>query len=348
MSKLTYAGSGVDINAADAAKKGMAEFVAQGSPRVLNRVGAFASLFDIRFPEMKHPVLVCKTEEPGSKQKLSIGRGKVEGICSDMINHLTNDILVMGATPLAVQDAIICGKLEPDIVSRLVKGIAAACRENGSVLTGGETSEQPNVVEAGTYILTSSIIGIAEKDEIIDGSAIKEGDAVLALPSNGIHTNGYSFLRRMMEDDPEIEELQIEGESFMDAILRPHKSYYGALHPLFRSPLKKALRGMAHITGGGIAGNLNRILPVGLDAEIDLSRLRVLPIFDFIKKKTETDDLELLKTFNMGIGMTVVVKAAAADKFIEHFRAAGADAYVLGKIVAGGSQKVNFINEIPW
>ena len=348
MSGLTYAESGVNIDVADQTKKGMAEVVAQGGSRVLNRVGAFASLFDIHFPEMKHPVLVCKTEEPGSKQKLSISHGKVEEICYDMINHLTNDILVMGARPLAVQDAIICGKFEPDVVSRLVRGIAAACRDNGSVLTGGETSEQPNVVEAGTYILTSSIIGVVEKHEIIDGAGIEPGDAVIVLASNGVHTNGYSFLRRMMADDPAIINLQIAGESFMDAILRPHKSYYACLRALFDSPLKNELRGMAHITGGGIAGNLNRILPDGLNAEIDLSLLRVLPIFDFIKKKTNTDDGELLKTFNMGAGMTVVVTAASVDKFIGHFQAYGTEAYILGRIVGSGSKQVSYIGEIKY
>ena len=348
MSKLTYAESGVNIDVADRTKKDMAEVVARGSSRVLNRVGAFASLFDIHFPEMKHPVLVCKTEEPGSKQKLSIAHGKVEEICYDMINHLTNDILVMGARPLAVQDAIICGKFEPDIVSRLVRGIAAACRDNGSVLTGGETSEQPNVVEAGTYILTSSIIGVVEKHEIIDGSDIAPGDAVIALASNGVHTNGYSFLRRMMADDPGITELRIAGESFMDAILRPHKSYFTCLHSLFESPLKNDLRGMAHITGGGIAGNLNRILPEGTDAEVDLSLLRVLPIFDFIKKKTDADDSELLKTFNMGVGMTVVVSAGAADKFIGHFNAHGTEAYVLGRIAGDGTKQVRFTGKIKY
>jgi len=350
MAKLTYAQSGVNIDAADATKKKMAEVVAKGSDRVLNRVGAFASLFDISFPNMRRPVLVCKTEEPGSKQKLSIGRGRVEDICYDMINHLTNDILVMGAEPLAVQDAIICGKLEPEIVSRLVKGIAAACKDSGSVLTGGETSEQPNVVDAGTYILTSSIIGVVEKDEIIDGSAIRESDTVLALASNGVHTNGYSFLRRMMADDPALAETQINGENgtFMDVILRPHKSYYKPLHALFASPLKKHLKGMAHITGGGIAGNLNRILPEKLDAEIGLSKIRVLPIFDFIKKKTGTDDLELLKTFNMGVGMTVVTDPAYADKFIKHFAAHDTDAYVIGRIIGGGSKVVRYIGSLTY
>ncbi len=343
--KITYEKSGVNIDVADAAKKEMGKVVAVGSDRVLNRVGAFASLFDIHFPAMKHPVLVMKTEEPGSKQKLSIKYDKVEDICRDMINHLTNDILVMGATPLAVQDAIICGKFQPEIITRLVKGIAAACRENGSVLTGGETSEQPNVVESGTYILTSSIVGVCEKDNIIDGSKIEDGDTVLCIASNGIHTNGYSFLRMMMAQDKDLENTLIDGEKFIDVILKPHRPYYNALIDLFNNP---ALHGMAHITGGGIAGNLNRILPERLDAEIDLSLLRPLPIFKFIKERTGTDDMELLKTFNMGAGMTVVVKKGSEKGFIKHFEGKGYDSYVLGRVVNGGSKKVNYINSIKY
>jgi phosphoribosylformylglycinamidine cyclo-ligase len=343
--KITYEKSGVNIDVADAAKKEMGKVVSQGSDRVLNRVGAFASVFDIHFPKMKHPVLIMKTEEPGSKQKLSIKHGKIEEICRDMINHLTNDILVMGATPLAVQDAIICGKFQPEIVTRLVKGIAEACKENGSVLTGGETSEQPNVVEAGTYILTSSIIGVCEKDGVIDGSKIAAGDTVIALASNGIHTNGYSFLRMMMASDPSLENTLIDGEKFIDVILKPHMSYYKALTGLFGNP---ALRGLAHITGGGLQGNLNRILPEGLDAEIDLSQIRVLPIFKFIKKKTDADDMELLKTFNMGVGMTAVIKKGGEKDFLPHFKNQGYDAYPIGKIVKDGNKSVKFINNLKY
>ena len=369
-SKMTYEKSGVNIDVADAAKKEMSKVVSVGSDRVLNRVGAFASVFDVHFPKMKHPVLVMKTEEPGSKQKLSIKHGKVEEICRDMINHLTNDILVMGATPLCVQDAIICGKLQPEIVTRLVKGIAAACKENGSVLTGGETSEQPNVVDAGTYILTSSIVGICEKDGVIDGSDIEAGDVVLSLASNGIHTNGYSFLRMMMSGDPSLENTPIDGERFIDVILKPHRSYYHALIDIFgsckadgrnvetqcanggkigsQSIARSDLRGMAHITGGGLQGNLNRILPTGLDAEIDLSRIDVLPIFKFIKKKTGADDLELLKTFNMGVGMAVVVKKGREKEFLRHFEQQGYDARVIGTIVPKGTQKVRFTNALTY
>ncbi|MDR3293930.1 MAG: phosphoribosylformylglycinamidine cyclo-ligase [Clostridiales bacterium] len=324
--------SGVNINAADAAKKKMAGYIDGKNPRVLNKTGAFASVYDIKFPEIKNPVLVLKTEEPGSKQKLAVEYGKVENVCYDMINHLTNDILVMGATPLTVQDAIICGKMEPDIVERIVKTISKACTENGSVLTGGETSEQPNVVERGTYILTSSIVGIAEKDGLIDGSKITEGDTVLALASSGVHTNGYSFLRMLMSERPEVVDALIGGERFIDVILRPHKSYYKELIGLFQNP---NLVGMAHITGGGIKGNLNRILPETVSAEIDLKTIKLLPIFRYLKDTTPTDDEELLKTFNMGVGMTIVVKRGSEDFFINHMKAFGTDCYKIGTIIKG-------------
>ena len=330
---ITYEKSGVNIDNADATKREIADILNKSGGLVVNKVGAFASLIDVGFlKNYKHPYLVLKTEEPGSKQKLAIDNGKVENICYDMINHLVNDIVVVGATPLTVQDAIICGKIDKDTVSGIVKYISEACTANGCVLTGGETSEQPVVVENGTYILTSSVVGVVEKDDVIDGSKISEGDVVLALASNGIHTNGYSFLRMMMREDKELENTLIDGERFIDVILKPHRSYYKELTPLFKN---KNLVGMAHITGGGIAGNLNRILPDNLSAEIDISKIRTLPIFKFIKEKSKADDAELLKTFNMGVGMTVVVKTGSQSEMIEYFSEKGLNSYEIGAVVKG-------------
>ncbi|MDR2047486.1 MAG: phosphoribosylformylglycinamidine cyclo-ligase [Clostridiales bacterium] len=339
---ITYGESGVNISAADAAKKKMAEYIDGGSSRVLNKTGAFASVFDIKFPEIKNPVLVLKTEEPGTKQKLAVEYDKVENVCYDMINHLTNDILVMGATPLAVQDAIICGEIQPDIVDRIVKTVARACKENGSVLTGGETSEQPGVVDKGTYVLTSSIVGIADREAIIDGSKIKEGDMVLALASNGVHTNGYSFLRMLMREKPGVKDALIDGKRFIDVILTPHKSYYKELIGLFGNP---NLAGMAHITGGGVKGNLNRILPDNLSAEVDVSKIRILPIFRFVKAESGASDEELLKTFNMGVGMTLVVANGSEEFFMRRLNALGADCYPIGRIV-NGDKTVRFIGKL--
>lgn len=344
--KFTYKDAGVNIDVADATKKSMALQIDghDTSGRVMNKVGAFAALYNIQDLGLEEPILVLKTEEPGSKQKLAIQNGKIENICYDMINHLTNDIIVMGAKPLTVQDAIICGKLEPDIVKQLVKYISEACSANGSVLTGGETSEQPGVLSAGTYVLTSSIVGVVDKKNIIDGSAIVEGDTVLALASNGIHTNGYSFLRKLMEVSPDIKNEIVENETFLDFILKPHRSYYKEIKEILA---EEELVGMAHITGGGIIDNLARILPEDLNADINLSKIKVLPIFKLIKKYSNAEDTELLRTFNMGVGMVLVVKKGSAAKFIEHFNAFNLDCYEIGKIVKG-NKKVTYSNTLSY
>jgi len=280
---LNYKKSGVNIDVANKTKKEMAGALKTNNRRVLNKLGAFASLYDIKFPGYKNPVLALKTEEPGSKQLLAFQYNKIEAVCHDMINHLINDCIVMGADPLTVQDAVICGKLEKEKVKRIVQGIADACKKQGCVLTGGETSEQPNVIPEGTYILTSSIVGIAEKSRIIDGSKIRARDVVLCLESSGVHTNGYSLLRKLIAQEPKIVNEKISGKKFIDLILEPHRCYYQTVKGLFRTG---KVKGMAHITGGGIRENLNRVLPANLSAEIDLGAYQILPIFKFIKKKT--------------------------------------------------------------
>ncbi|MBI3332300.1 phosphoribosylformylglycinamidine cyclo-ligase [Candidatus Peregrinibacteria bacterium] len=340
----TYKDSGVNIAQADAAKRAMAKSIDTGDKRVLNRHGAFASLVEGSFPGYKEPVLVLKTEEPGSKQKLAFAHGNVRSICFDTINHLINDIIVMGATPLFVQDAVICGKIEPKVVTEIVDGFASACKEQGCVLTGGETSEQPGVLPAGTYILTASIVGVVEKAKIIDGSAIKEGDIVLALPSNGLHTNGYSLVRRLMESQPKILKEKVGSDSFLDAILKPHTCYFPHLKGLFRNP---ALHGLAHITGGGIPGNLHRILPKGLDAEIDLGTINVLPIFKVIQKYGDVPTEDMLRTYNLGVGIIAVVDAKEASAIASALKKSGCAAYPIGKIVKG-NQKVKTSGSLQW
>ena len=261
-----------------------------------------------------------------------------------MINHLVNDIAVMGATPLTVQDCIVCGRLDQDVVGRIVGAIAAACRSQGCTLTGGETSEQPGVVDAGTYILTSSIVGVVEKAKIIDGSRIALGDAVLAVASNGLHTNGYSLVRALMARRPEIVKSHVAGEEFLEAILRPHLCYFQAVRGLFDLP---ELHGMAHITGGGVQDNLNRILPAGMDATVDLGSLRILPIFKVIRQTGGVADADMLRTFNMGVGLTLVVAPAAAEKVIAHLAAQGCAAYPIGTIVPG-NRKVAYHGKLNW
>lgn len=341
---LSYKAAGVDISAADRAKRAMRRSLATGDKRVLNAPGAFASLVEGRFPGIRHPVLVLKTEEPGSKQKLAIEHRRYRSIGADMIGHLINDIAVMGASPVAVQDAIICGKLDEKVVGELVRGIADACRAQGCVLTGGETSEQPGVIPAGTYVLTASVVGVAEKSEIVDGSAIREGDLVLAVASNGLHTNGYSLIRRLLERRPRLARKNVGGRTFLEVILRPHLCYYRSLRGIFG---KRGLHGLAHITGGGIAGNLNRILPRTLDASIDLATLRIPPVFGVIKREGSVPDADMLRTFNVGVGLTIVCAPGAAAKIRRHLERRGHRCYPIGRIVRGKGA-VSLTGKLRW
>lgn len=332
---ITYKDSGVDIDKANETKSAMKSILQTNEKRVLNKVGAFSALYDINFPEYKNPVLVLKTEEPGSKQLLAFQYDKIESICFDTINHLINDCIVMGARPLTVQDAIICGKLESDKVKRMVQAFASACENQNCVLTGGETSEQPGVIPAGTYILTTSIVGIAEKDNIIDGTKITEGDIVLGLESSGLHTNGYTLVRKLIEQNPEIINTKIGDKTFLELILEPHRCYYQTIKDLFP---KNIITGLAHITGGGIKENLNRILPDNLDAEIDLSKYQILPIFKFIKNLAGLDDAEMLRTFNMSIGLTMIVKPEYTNEVINFIKEKDVNCYEIGRIVKGNKE----------
>jgi len=342
-SGLTYGKAGVDISYTDSIKREMGIYLNSQNPRVLNSPGSFAALYDIRFDEIAYPVLVLKSEEPGSKQKLAIQYGYTESICHDMVNHLVNDIIVMGAKPLAVLDTIICGNAEKDTIKSLIKGISEACRENECDLVGGETSVQPGVVDKGVYVLTASIAGIVDKENIINGSQIRPGDKLLALSSNGLHTNGYSLVRHLMETMPQIQNERIGGETFLEAIMKPHMPYYKAIKGLFGND---SVHGMAHITGGGIEGNLSRIIPDGLSALIDLSSISIPPIFSYIKSNGNVADNEMLKTFNCGVGLIVVVNPDA-EFAISHMISTFCNCYLLGEVVEGTSP-VAFANELSW
>ncbi len=344
MQKLSYKASGVDIDTANTTKKEMARSLDNNDKRVLNKSGAFATLFDGSFPEYKNPVLVFKTEEPGSKQKLALENNSTRTICYDLINHLVNDAIVMGAKPLSVQDCIVCGKMEKEVILKMVSAFSDACKENDCVLTGGETSEQPSVINPGTYILTASIVGVVEKEKIIDGSKIKEGDVVLALASSGIHTNGFSLIRKLMEQNPEILKEKVDGKTFVQNILTPHFGYYNCLKDLFEN---EELVGLAHITGGGIKENLNRILPENLNASIDVSKIKILQIFKVLKKFGNLEDNDMLRTFNMGVGMTAVVQPNFADKMKKHLKKYGVDAYEIGKIIKG-NKEVDLEGKLTW
>ncbi|WP_010581620.1 phosphoribosylformylglycinamidine cyclo-ligase [Schlesneria paludicola] len=322
----------VNIDEANTTKAGFSALLDDRNPRLLNRVGAFSSLFLLDVKRFQEPVLVLKTEEPGSKQVLAFAHDRIESICYDMINHLINDCIVMGAEPLAVQDLIVCGKLEKAIATRIVAGVAAACEAQGCGLTGGETTEQPDIVPVGTYILGSSIVGVVERSQIIDGSKIVPGDVVLALPASGPHTNGYTLIRDLLKRDPSLSQQPVGSSSFLDAVLEPHRCYYQSLKGLFADGV---ISGLAHITGGGIKENLDRILPKNVNARIDLGCYRPNPVFTVIRQASKLPDNDMLRTFNLGVGIALVCPPAQVRPIVDHLKQHGEDAYAIGEIVPG-------------
>ena len=343
---FSYSKAGIDISYTDAIKREMAGYLQTNDKRVLNGLGPFASLYDIRFPDLTDPVLVLKSEEPGSKQKLAMEYGYSESICHDMINHLVNDIAVMGANPLAVLDTIVCGNAEKETIRSFIKGISEACWENDCSLVGGETSIQPEVVNKGLYILSSSIAGIVSRNQIIDGSTITEGDIILAVASNGLHTNGYTLVRLLMEKMPQIKLDKIEGETFIEQIMKPHTPYYKAIKSILYNNGHRSVHGMAHITGGGIEGNVSRIIPDGLCAEINLAQLNTPALFRYIKEIGRIDEKEMLSTFNCGAGLMIIVDKESTNTIINHVTSYY-DCYEIGRIIRG-ERKVTFEGNVGW
>jgi len=343
-SGLSYAESGVDIDATDNIKDSMKESVNTVDPRVLNTMGAFASLVEGRFEGYEHPILVLKTEEPGSKQKLAFQSGRISSIAFDLINHLINDIIVMGAAPVYVQDCIICGKIESETIKTLVKSMAEACGEQGCILTGGETSIQPGVVAEGEYVLSAFGIGLVEKNRIIDGSIIEQDDIVLAVASNGLHTNGYTLIRKLLEIKPGLRDTKVSNETFFEIIMRPHKCYYNSVKNLFDHT---GLKGLAHVTGGGIQDNLNRILPKSMDAVIKLENLRIPEIFKVIRDEGNIADKEMLRTFNLGVGLIIVCSPDTQSEITSHLESNDCGCYKIGHIT-NGTKRVRFEGSLSW
>lgn len=332
VTKTTYASSGIDINESDAAKAKMAKSIDNKDPRVINKVGAFASLFRFDAKKYDNPLLVLKMEEPGSKQLLAFADNRVETLAQDLINHLVNDIAVMGAEPLAVLDCIVCGKLENEKVVQFVDALARGCRSLGCSLVGGETSIQPGVLADGRYVLSASVVGVVDEDKLIDGSKIKDGDVVIAVASNGLHTNGYTLVRKLMDQDPGLKKIKVENGNFFDAIMRPHLSYLKAIQALIKSG---GVTGLAHITGGGIEDNFKRILPENKRVEIDVHNIRVPEIFKTIEEKGSVPQADMFRTFNMGVGLIVTAAADKAEAHIKILKDEGHQAYAIGKVTKG-------------
>jgi phosphoribosylformylglycinamidine cyclo-ligase len=330
---LDYRLAGVDIDAADAAKRRLRSFVeSTRTPATLGAFGAFGGLF--RAPTGERPVLVASADGVGTKLKVAIEAGRHETIGHDLVNHCVNDILAQGATPLFFLDYVAFGALDPDVVERVVAGVAAGCRENGCALIGGETAEMPGVYTPPDYDLAGFIVGCVEEDALLGAERVREGDAIVALESNGLHTNGYALARRIVRDRLRLDahdRFPGEGRATVaDVLLRVHRSYLKALRPLL-----PGLHAIAHITGGGIPGNLSRVLPATLDAEVDAGTWRPPNVFRVLAEAGDVPGAEMYRVFNMGVGLLVVASAGLSEQVIAHANAAGTAAWRAGRVVPG-------------
>ena len=302
---ISYEQAGINLKCLSAFRKEAAAYLTTDNAHVMKMPAASAALCDMQLDGIESPLLVMSTAWPGSKCRLAAEYGYNESIGCDMVNDLVCNIVTTGAKPLAVMDCIVSGDAQKETLLSIVKGFSEACKENDCALVGGSTCIQPQTVRKGAYTLSATMMGIISRNRILDGSAIREGDVVLAVESNGPHTAGYTLLSALMEKMPQIKKARVDGKTFIEQIMQPHASYYKAVKPLLG---RKCVHGMAHVTiHGGIKGNLGRLIPEGLCAEIDLNQVQPLPIFSFIKRAGNFPESKMLVTFNCGVGMCIVV-----------------------------------------
>lgn len=333
---VSYSDAGVDIDAATRATDRIKELARTTfNQRTLSEIGSFGGMFDGAFPNLAQPVLVASADGVGTKLKAAFATGVHNTVGRDLVNHCVNDILVQGARPLFFLDYVATGKLSPEVVASVVEGVANGCRENGCVLLGGETAEMPGFYGAGEYDIAGFIVGVVDRSKIIDGKSIEPGDVLLALPSAGMHTNGYSLARKLFfevagyEVETYVPELEMTAG---EALLLPHLSYLRPLEGLLDNGV---IKGLAHITGGGLLDNIPRILPEGTAVKIEQGSWPVLPMFELFRRIGNVSEREMYRTFNMGVGMVIVCASGDVDLIKDHFQQRGDNCYQIGQVIAG-------------
>jgi phosphoribosylformylglycinamidine cyclo-ligase len=333
---VSYSDAGVDIDVATHATDRIKELARTTfNQRTLSEIGSFGGMFDGAFPKLAEPVLVASADGVGTKLKVAFATGIHNTVGADLVNHCVNDILVQGARPLFFLDYIATGKLSADIVAQVIEGIARGCRENDCVLLGGETAEMPGFYGEGEYDIAGFIVGVVDKKKIIDGKKISEGDVLLAVPSVGLHTNGYSLARKLFfevagyKPDTQLPEV---GMTAGEALLQPHVSYLRPLEGLLDSGV---IKGLAHITGGGLIDNIPRILPEGTAVEIEKGSWPILPVFELMQRLGNVTEREMSRTFNMGVGMVIVCASSDKDEIKAHIESHQRACYEIGKVVHG-------------
>ncbi len=334
----SYAAAGVDITAGyksvELMKKHIARTKMQGC---LDDVGGFGGCFGLNIQGMEEPVLVSGTDGCGTKVKMAILMDKHDTIGIDAVAMCVNDIICCGAKPLFFLDYIACGKNYPEKIAAIVGGVAEGCVQSGAALIGGETAEHPGLMPQEDYDLAGFAVGVVDKKKILDNTKMAEGDVVIALPSTGVHSNGFSLVRKVFDIDNNPDSLyvpceELGGKSIAETLLTPTKIYVKAVLALLE---KVNVKGISHITGGGFYENIPRSIPKGLSAKINKSAVKVLPIFDLIAKVGNVPERDMYNTYNMGVGMSIVVPKDEVDKAIEVLKENGEDAYVIGEIIKG-------------
>jgi len=338
---VTYADAGVDIDRANRTKQRIKYLAHKTFSRsVLSEIGSFGGLFAIN-PKYHEPVLVSSVDGVGTKLKVAFEMSLHHTVGGDLVNHCVNDIAVQGATPLFFMDYLATGRLQPEIAEKVVTGIAEACKANGCALIGGETAEMPGFYPEGEYDLAGFIVGIADRERILTGKNVLPGDVLIGLPSNGLHTNGYSLARKLL-----FEVARYTPETFVSEIknkvgnelMRTHKSYWPVVKKLLDGGLLSA---MAHITGGGITENLPRVLPRGMAAVVEVNSWPVPPVFEHLQRLGNIPQTEMYRTFNMGVGMVLVLPANNFKKVQTVLERVGEKGYTIGRIVKG-DRKVQY------
>jgi len=333
---ISYSDAGVDIDAATRATDRIKQLARRTfNERTLSEIGSFGGMFDGAFPGLKQPVLVASADGVGTKLKIAFATSVHNTVGRDLVNHCVNDILVQGARPLFFLDYIATGKLSTDVVASIVEGVTNGCRENGCVLLGGETAEMPGFYQEGEYDIAGFIVGVVDREKIIDGKTIAPGDVLLALPSAGLHTNGYSLARKLFfevagyEPHTQIAELRMTAG---EALLLPHLSYLKPLDGLLDAG---TIKGLAHITGGGLTDNIPRILPEGTAVKIKKDSWTIPPLFELLRRLGSVSESEMYRTFNMGIGMVIVCAPSHAAAIESHL---GEACYRIGEVLTGNRE----------
>jgi len=333
---LTYAKAGVSIEAGDALVRRISPIAGKTrTPGVVAGVGGFSALFDLKRLRYHHPILVSSTDGVGTKLKIAFMSGIHDTVGIDLVAMSVNDVLTQGALPLFFLDYFVCGKLEVEIATAVVRGVATGCREAGCALIGGETAEHPGDFPNGEYDLAGFVVGVLEKTKIIDPAKIVPGDVLIGLASSGLHSNGYSLSRKVLLEKGRMkisQRIPEFGRTLGEEMLEPTRIYAKSIRRLFA---KYPIKGAAHITGGGITGNLPRVLPKGRRAVIERGSWPVPPIFNLIQKIGGVEQNEMDRTFNNGVGMILVVGARHADQIVQKLKTVGENSFIIGEIRAG-------------